>query len=193
MGSDAHPVSSTGQAPVSEHGTCLRADSGQAGSGQGLGGWGVTLTPVSSTGQALDPLPARRGSHPHPVSSTGSHPHLNPLPEGEGVRVEVEGAGAGVRGVGAEGEGVGDGGRRGLGRVFGGTQGGLRPVPAREREGHPHPNPLPEVEGVRTEGEGGSGQGLGGDSGQAGWVPVVGEGSHAHPFDAIDGLRVSGP
>ena len=47
-------------------------------------GGGVTLTPVSSTGQALDPFRARRGSHPHP----------NPLPEGEGVK-HVEGEGAG--------------------------------------------------------------------------------------------------
>ena len=49
------------------------------------------------------------------------------------------------------------------------------------------------AEGDSGRGQAGAGQGLGGDSGQAGWVPVVGEGSHAHPFDAIDGLRVNGP
>ena len=103
--------------------------------------------PVSSTGQALDPLTARRGSHPHPRIKYGagsrsfpgeerespSPPYLvrgrlHPLPE--------------VEGVGAEG-------RRGLGRVLGDGS-------------HPHPvsstgqalNPLPEGEEVGAEGEG---------------------------------------
>ena len=51
---------------------------------------------------------------------------LHPLPEVEGVGAEGEG-------VGAEGEGVGDGGRRGLGRVLGGTQGRRGGFPLWER------------------------------------------------------------